>query len=74
MKGGGTYFMSRYSCKCPAPGCDFVLEVTAESQEDALKKMFTEGSQHILDIHPDFPEVEKNKAKAYALKNIKCRN
>jgi hypothetical protein len=65
--------MKKYSCKCPAPGCDFVLEKKAVDREEAFKEMYAEGSQHLVDKHPDFPHFEdpEGKAREYALKNMK---
>lgn len=65
--------MSRYSCKCPAPGCDFILEVKANDWEGAFKKSFRRGAQHIVQNHPDFPDFEdrEEKAREYALERLK---
>jgi len=49
------FYMSRYSCKCPAPGCDFILKVTANDWEGAFKKSLREGGLHIVKITPTFP-------------------
>ena len=67
------FYMSRYSCKCPAPGCDFILEVTANDWEGAFKKSLREGGLHIMENHPDFPDFEdrEGKAREYALENLK---
>ena len=66
--------MSKYSCKCPAPGCSFVFTTTASSWNSAFKKMYDDGAKHIIDKHPDFPEVEFpiKKAKEFARKEMKC--
>lgn len=66
-------FMSRYSCKCPAPGCDFILVVEADDWEGAFKKSLREGGRHIMENHPDFPDFEdrEGKAREYALEKLK---
>lgn len=48
--------MSKYSCKCPSPGCVSELMVVANSRPDAFKKLFEVGNRHFIDNHPDFPE------------------
>lgn len=48
--------MSKYSCKCPVPGCGCGFEVEAEDWETAFKKIYAEGNSHIIECHPDFPE------------------
>jgi hypothetical protein len=65
--------MSKYSCKCAAPGCAKVFEVEADSWESAFKKMFAVGQQHVVDFHPDLPETDDREARGreFAVKNMK---
>ena len=63
--------MSKYSCKCPAPGCDFVLVVEANGFEDAFRMMYEGGKIHIVENHPDFPDLDEDRAYKYAQENMK---
>jgi hypothetical protein len=63
--------MSKYSCKCPAPGCGFSLRVEAGDDKEAATKMCTEGVRHITESHPDFPDINPERACAYVLKEMK---
>lgn len=56
LKGGGLDNMGNYSCRCPAPGCKVVFTAKADSLEEAYKKVYPSGNQHLYDKHPDFPE------------------
>lgn len=62
--------MSRYSCKCPSPGCDFVLEVSARGLREALKKMYAGGHRHLVEKHPDFPEASEKCLQEYTRKKV----
>lgn len=65
--------MKKYSCKCPAPGCDFVIVEKASNWEKAFNKMYISGGRHIVDNHPDFPDLEdpEGRAREFALKYLK---
>lgn len=63
--------MSKYSCKCPAPGCNYVLVVEANGFEDAFRMMYEGGKIHIVENHPDFPDLDEDCAYKYAQENMK---
>ncbi len=63
--------MSSYSCKCPVPGCVFVSTVEARGCEEAVTKFYKEGKNHIVDMHPDFPEMTVEEAYRYVLRYMK---
>ena len=65
--------MSKYSCKCPVPGCDCSFEIEAEDWEAAFKKIYPGGNRHIIECHPDFPEpVDRmREARKYAKNNLR---
>ena len=63
--------MSKYSCKCPAPGCGFGLRVQAGDDKEAVIKIRAEGVRHIMEDHPDFPDIDPEKACAGVLKKMK---
>lgn len=65
--------MSRYSCKCPAHGCETVFEVEGKSWESAFKKMYAQGNRHVIDCHPDMPEADDRvgEAREYAKREMK---
>ena len=62
--------MSKYSCLCPSPGCGYVLEVASGSWEEAFKKMFVGEGKHLVENHPDFPDLDES-IRQYALENMK---
>jgi hypothetical protein len=65
--------MSKYSCRCPAPGCESKAVVEADDWEGAFKKLFEMGNRHIFENHPDFPVAEnpEEEARKFVRKNMK---
>lgn len=63
--------MSNYSCKCPAPGCELVWEVTGKDWKEAFTNMFVYESGHVVEKHPDFSRVDIDKIRQFALENMK---
>ncbi|HOX96472.1 MAG TPA: hypothetical protein PLI45_03785 [Candidatus Woesebacteria bacterium] len=65
--------MDRYSVKCPVPGCPKVYVLEAIDWEEAFKKAYEKGNQHILMKHPDFPDspIREEMAREYAKEYLK---
>ncbi len=50
----------RYSFTCPASGCNFTIEVEARDDEEAVKKIVSEGMKHSMSDHPDMPSMPES--------------
>lgn len=46
-----------HSMACSVEGCDFKIEVHADDDEEAIKKVMEAGKEHLGEAHPDAKEV-----------------
>ena len=49
-----------YSFTCPAVDCKFTVEVDAKDDEEAVRKIVSEGLKHAMSDHPDKPSMPES--------------
>ncbi len=59
----------KYSLSCPSP-CKYTINVDAQSDDEAIRKIMEEGKMHAKKAHPDMPPMTEDQMKDMVRANM----